>query len=45
MIGCVRLDKGLYLIDTSKHEVSINTAGNLNHPDQSVTKNLSLIHI
>ena len=40
MIGCARLNKGLYLIDTSKHEVTINTAGNLNHPDQSVTKNI-----
>ena len=40
MIGRVRLNKGLYLIDTSKHEVTINIAGNLNYLDQSVTKNI-----
>jgi len=40
MIGCARLNRGLYLIDTPKHEVTINTAGNLNIPDQSVTKNI-----
>ena len=40
MIGCARLNRGLYLIDTPKHEVTVNTARELKDPDRNATKNI-----
>ena len=40
MIGCARLNRGLYLIDTPKHEVIVNTARELKDPDRNATKNI-----
>ncbi|XP_068504325.1 uncharacterized protein [Phaseolus vulgaris] len=40
MIGCARLNRRLYLIDTPKHEVTVNTARELKDPSKDATKNI-----
>jgi len=45
MIGCARLNRGQYLIDTPKHEVTVNTSRELKDPGRNTTKNIGHLRL
>jgi len=40
LIRCARLNRGLYLIDTPKHEVIVNTTGEMKDEGENITTNI-----